>query len=743
MSRFVVGVHVTSEPARLTATLAALRACSPEARVVLLADGPERDAADAIARLDLETLRFDEPRGAAACFNRLAAAGGDDAIVFLESGAIVSRGWLARLSAALADPATGLAGPSTNRAWNEQRARPDADPANVEAAAAEVARRFGDVVRPLAPLHSLGDFCYAVRRDVLRAVGGADEGYGRGPCWEMDLNIRAARTGFRSVWVCGAFVYRAPPTARRVRDEARLFEASKRRYQDRFCAQRVRGERTAYEPHCKGDECADFAVAGLLALGATPVARVEVAPVAAAPVARIQVVSSGPLVSCIMPTFDRRAFVPRALRCFAAQDYANRELVIVDDGTDPVADLVPRDERVRYLRLDARATIGHKRNLACRAAAGDVIVHWDDDDWYPPDRVARQVAALDGAELSGTSRLYYHDADAGRAFLYEYPNPRRWVAGNTLAYRKAVWQRAPFADIQIGEDARFLRTSDGRVADLADPSLCVAALHAGNASPKRTSQAFWRAVPLETITRLLAEPPLVSCIMPTFNRRPFLPLAIENFRRQDHPAKELIIVDDGSDPVEDLVRGLDGVRYLRLQRRATIGGKRNLAWREARGAIIAQWDDDDWYGPSRLTRQIAPIVAGEADMSGLVSRWVLELPGGEFWSVEPQLHRRMFVGDVHGGTLVFRRSLINEGLAYPEADLAEDAELVRQLQRRGGRLAKVENDGAFVYVRHGHNAWRFRSGQFLDPSGWKRTAPPAEFSVDAIASYRAAARGGR
>src|SRR5258706_11514806 len=101
----------------------------------------------------------------------------------------------------------------------------------------------------------------------------------------------------------------------------------------------------------------------------------------------------------------------------------------------------------------------------------------------------------------------------------------------------------------------------------------------------------------------------------------------------------------------------------------------------------------------------------------------------------------MFVGDVHGGTLVFRRSLLDEGFAYPEIDLAEDAALVRQLQRRGGRLARQENDGAFVYVRHGGNAWRFQSGKFLDPSGWTRTAPPAEFPLDAIVSYRAAAVG--
>ena len=51
---------------------------------------------------------------------------------------------------------------------------------------------------------------------------------------EMDYNIRAARAGWRGVWACGAYVYRPPFTGRRAKDERRLFEANKRRYQDKF-----------------------------------------------------------------------------------------------------------------------------------------------------------------------------------------------------------------------------------------------------------------------------------------------------------------------------------------------------------------------------------------------------------------------------------------------------------------------------------------------------------------------------
>src|SRR5215471_6882917 len=84
-----------------------------------------------------------------------------------------------------------------------------------------------------------------------------------------------------------------------------------------------------------------------------------------------------PLVSCIMPTANRRRFVPEAVRLFLAQDYSNKELVIVDDGEDSAADLIPKHRQIRYLRLDNRQSTGAKRNLACTVASGGIIAHWD------------------------------------------------------------------------------------------------------------------------------------------------------------------------------------------------------------------------------------------------------------------------------------------------------------------------------------------------------------------------------
>ena len=154
---------------------------------------------------------------------------------------------------ALAQPGRGLAGPSTNRSWNEQEVFSGARASDVARTAALARQRFGSAARSLEPLHSLADFCLAVSRQVIEAIGGADEEYGIGPCWEMDYNIRAARAGFAGVWVGAAYAYRHPPTERRRDTETGQMDQARRLYQDRFCGLRLSGLRADYEDHCRGE----------------------------------------------------------------------------------------------------------------------------------------------------------------------------------------------------------------------------------------------------------------------------------------------------------------------------------------------------------------------------------------------------------------------------------------------------------------------------------------------------------
>ena len=57
--------------------------------------------------------------------------------------------------------------------------------------------------------------------------------------------------------------------------------------------------------------------------------------------------TQGPLVTCLLPTADRRDLVPNAIRQFLEQDYPWRELIILDDGENSVEDLVPNHPNIR------------------------------------------------------------------------------------------------------------------------------------------------------------------------------------------------------------------------------------------------------------------------------------------------------------------------------------------------------------------------------------------------------------
>ena len=217
---------------------------------------------------------------------------------------------------------------------------------------------------------------------------------------------------------------------------------------------------------------------------------------------------SDPLVSCIMPTANRRSLVPQAIQYFLRQDYPNRELLILDDGDDAVADLIPPDERIRYIRLPQRHSIGAKRNMGCEEARGELIAHWDDDDWIADRRLSYQVNAIvnaGGSVVSGLSSIFYYQPSRRRAWFYVYPkNQRKWLAGNTLCYPKDLWKQHRFQDINEGEDTRFVWSLPGKtVLPLTDHTFYLATVHERNSSPKRTQDSRWQPHPVEDVESML------------------------------------------------------------------------------------------------------------------------------------------------------------------------------------------------------------------------------------------------
>jgi glycosyltransferase involved in cell wall biosynthesis len=196
-----------------------------------------------------------------------------------------------------------------------------------------------------------------------------------------------------------------------------------------------------------------------------------------------------------MPTYNRRAFVPHAIRYFLRQDYPEKELIILDDGTDSIRDLIPDHPALRYYRLPEKITLGAKMNMACKLAKGNIIANWDDDDWYAQRRLSYQATAMKQPStfICGINRLLYFDLGSKDTYEYIYPaNQRTWMLGSSLCFRKDFWEQHPFADINVGMDGLFVwSTTNEHLQVLADHTFSVHMIHPHNVSPKRTNTSWW------------------------------------------------------------------------------------------------------------------------------------------------------------------------------------------------------------------------------------------------------------
>jgi ADP-heptose:LPS heptosyltransferase len=208
-----------------------------------------------------------------------------------------------------------------------------------------------------------------------------------------------------------------------------------------------------------------------------------------------------------MPTANRRQFVAQAIRLFLMQDYPHKELLILDDGEDSVANLIPSHRQVRYMRRTVRQNVGAKRNLACEEAHGEIIVHWDDDDWSAPWRLSYQVGELidSGSDVCGLDRVFFLDPKKQRAWEYVYPpGSAPWVHGGTLCYRKHFWRRNQFPEVNVGEDSQFLwNARDASIKPLTENGFFVGLVHGLNTSPKQTNDLRWQPRTTKMIADLM------------------------------------------------------------------------------------------------------------------------------------------------------------------------------------------------------------------------------------------------
>jgi peroxiredoxin len=192
-----------------------------------------------------------------------------------------------------------------------------------------------------------------------------------------------------------------------------------------------------------------------------------------------------------------------------------------------------------------------------------------------------------------------------------------------------------------------------------------------------------------------ADLPLISVILTTRERPRFLKLALECYRRQTYPRRELIVLDDGSRyPADEGAVAAAGGRLIRMPDGTPLGDKLNRGIREAHGRLCHKWDDDDWYSPDFLNvmasayREHVARTGRPAVVYQIRSLW-FDLAEWRIldWS-NP---------DPSGGTLIFARE---DWDRWPFREDGSDLWFVVDQLAAGVPAIPVYAPSHYLYVRH-------------------------------------------
>ena len=180
-----------------------------------------------------------------------------------------------------------------------------------------------------------------------------------------------------------------------------------------------------------------------------------------------------PNVSVITPTHNRQYLFDLAIRNFTNTDYPQDKIewIIVDDTPNAsLNDILPKQENIKYIRLDTKKSIGEKRNIAIENSNYEFIVCMDDDDYYPPVSVKQRIASLIHLDknLVGCTGLGILEVNkiisavSYSSYIDEYYT-RFFEA--SLAFRKTFWENNKFKDTNIYECENMIK---GNLLDIEE-----------------------------------------------------------------------------------------------------------------------------------------------------------------------------------------------------------------------------------------------------------------------------------
>tara|TARA_B100000780_G_scaffold59456_1_gene38013 strand:+ start:396 stop:1631 length:1236 start_codon:yes stop_codon:yes gene_type:complete len=216
--------------------------------------------------------------------------------------------------------------------------------------------------------------------------------------------------------------------------------------------------------------------------------------------------------------------------------------------------------------------------------------------------------------------------------------------------------------------------------------------------------------------------PFVSICTPTFNRRPFWEMCINNFLNQDYPADKMewIIIDDGTDSIEDLVKHIPQVKYFKYDKKMPLGKKRNIMHEKSCGDILVYMDDDDYYPKERVSHAVNMLVSHPNALcagSSEIYIWFKHLQ--KMWQFGPYS-----ANHATAGTFAFKRELLKDHRYDEHAALAEEKAFLKNYTVP---FVQLEPKKTILVFSHIHNT--FDKKKLLE-NGQNQFQKPCNRTVD-------------
>ncbi|HIH96832.1 MAG TPA: glycosyltransferase [Thermoplasmata archaeon] len=356
------------------------------------------------------------------------------------------------------------------------------------------------------------------------------------------------------------------------------------------------------------------------------------------PVSLCQNEPTNPKISVVMSVHNGEKYLKEAIESVLRQTYQDFEFIIVEDASNDKTDKILKsfdDPRIKIIRNQENLGLTKSLNKGIKAAKGKYIARMDADDISIPHRFEMQVEFLEkNTDYAVVGSSYYQVNENGKVIsivgvlttdsdIRNGLKRQNWFGHGSVMMRKDAVLKVE------GYDERFryaqdydlwLRIAENyKMANLEEPFYCWRSTQSSISKEKESEQrhyanlAISEAAKRQTVKTVEEKmgvsltDPVVSVIVPTYNRPGMLTDVLKSIFNQTYQDFEIIVVNDAGAGVENVIESFnqnDNITYVKHSKNRGLAAARNTGIKIAKGKYIALLDDDDIFYPNHLETAI-------------------------------------------------------------------------------------------------------------------------------------------